>query len=586
MSWKTWLGAGAAIALAACSTGTPPTPDPQPAWPEMQGPATDEAAFRDGQVYPGGNTYRLLAIEELPIVGVTVDSQVSSQPKEEMVDGNLATAWSNGGYRNATAWAAAQLAAATTLGSIGLKTGPSAPGTRYDVQVSDDGASWRTVLSSQTNTSWSLETKALPAGTTGRFVRIFWRNSATSPQPHFSIFELVVHGEAGPAPTPTATPSTAPTTTPTAPPPTGGTGSRLAIASATASSTYTGLSPASAIDGNASTQWANGGYKEAEADLVLAFAATQTFGQVRIKTGALPAGVTYKIDVSGDGSTWQPASGRLTNTTWNLEAKEVSGTGRYLRVRFFNSETAPIARFAVFETEAYGTGGGGGGTTPTPTPQPTATPTPGTGASAYYPDLQAVPPSELYVQQLTNGQLLRFDTRLANVGAGHFQIRAATSGDVTDAYQDILNGSNQIVQRKLIGQFVYHAEHGHTHLDNVNRYELRTGSPTGTLLRVSKKVSFCIEDSLRFNSGGPTSQYPECLPTVMGITRTWADLYTASLPGQEFNVTGLPAGEYYVVILIDPGRSYLEQSRSNNRAWVKIFLDPRAGTVNRTGTGT
>ena len=102
----------------------------------------------------------------------------------------------------------------------------------------------------------------------------------------------------------------------------------------------------------------------------------------------------------------------------------------------------------------------------------------------------------------------------------------------------------------------------------------------------SQKVSFCIEDSLRFVSGGPAARYPDCSPQLMGITRTWADLYSAGLPGQEFDVTGLPAGEYYIVILIDPTASYLEQSRSNNRAWSKIFLDPHAGTVTRTGTGS
>lgn len=349
MRTRLWLSLALAAAVAAC--GTPPAP-PQ-GTPAAEAPA---ALPPDGQVYPRGNPYRVLAAEELPVVAVTVDSQLSTLPKERLVDGNLSTQWTNGGYRNPTSWAAVELAAAAAVGSIQIKTGPSPAGTRYDVQTSLDGVSWTTRLADQTNTGWNLETKTLGAAVSARFVRIFWRNSATSPQPHFSIYELVVNGEAGPTPTPTPTPSASPTPTPTPTPsatPTGA-ASRVSPAAVTASSTYANLSPQRAIDGNLSTQWASGGYRESEAWLAARFGGAIAFESIRIKTGALPSGVGYRLETSDDGQTWRSASGTLTNTTWNLESKPVSGEGRYLRVRFFNAASAPLARFSIFELEVYG----------------------------------------------------------------------------------------------------------------------------------------------------------------------------------------------------------------------------------------
>lgn len=78
-----------------------------------------------------------------------------------------------------------------------------------------------------------------------------------------------------------------------------------------------------------------------------------------LKTGALPSGVRFVIETSDDNAHWRAASGELTIATWNMESKPVSGAGRYLRVRFLNSASAPVARFQLFELEAYGAGGGG-----------------------------------------------------------------------------------------------------------------------------------------------------------------------------------------------------------------------------------
>lgn len=572
MKSKPLVAAAMAAALAACGL-----PAQAPA------PETDAGGVpADAQGYPAdGNTFRLLAVEELPIVGAKADGEMAGNGAARAIDGDQATAWINGGYRNATSWAAVQLAGSATLASVSLKTGASPAGTGYDVQVSADGVTWKTVLANQTNSTWNLETKRLPAGTTGKHVRIFWRNSSTSPQAHFAIYEVLVNGEAGPTPvnTPTPAPTTAPSTAPTAVPSSGGTLSKVAAVSASASSTYSGLPASRVIDGDQTTQWASAGYKAAEESLAFDFGVVRTFGQVRLKTGALPEGITFKFDVSRDGVSWEPASGRLTNRTWGLEAQDIYGAGRYLRVRFFNSSTDPIARFSVYELEAYAASGTAPAPTASPTMAPSATPSGGTGVEAWYPDWIAVATHSHFLSEESGRLKLRFSTALANIGAGHIQV--IPNGPNGRAVQEILDGSNRVIFRKETTRPVYFDAHGHTHVENIARYDFRQGSLTGPVLKTSVKTSFCVEDSYKYRSTSETARYPDCTPSIMGVTRNYADLYSANLPGQDFDITGLPAGEYYVVVLIDPGQAFLDASRSNNVAWTKFYLDPSRKTVTK-----
>ncbi|MNL84908.1 hypothetical protein D3C87_2130290 [compost metagenome] len=69
----------------------------------------------------------------------------------------------------------------------------------------------------------------------------------------------------------------------------------------------------------------------------------------------------------------------------------------------------------------------------------------------------------------------------------------------------------------------------------------------------------------------------------MGVTPGYADLYSSNLPGQEFDVGGLPSGEYYMVVTVDPFEKFLDYRRTNNMAWTRIQLDAAAGTVSIVG---
>lgn len=379
MRYKPLSGLVIALALASCATPMLSTA------PSRPGDASAPSDLpHDGQLYANGNSYRVMAVDELPIVGVSVDSQAGTMTAQALADGDLSTAWANGGYRNPTAWASVALAQTASLASVGIKMGPSPAGTSYDLQVSDDGAQWTTVASGLTNTTWGLETKPLPAGTSGKFVRVFWHNNASAPVPHFAIYELEVNGAPTAASSPP--PSPAPSAVPTAPPSPTPLPSASAPASAgsstpiavSADSSYASLDPSLAVDGNLSTQWSSGGYQAAEAWLQLDFGAVRPFSQLALKTGALPSGVSYQLELSADGQQWTPVGDRQTNTTWQLETKPFVGQGRYVRVHFYNNPSQPIARFSVFELQVDGQANSAGTPTPTSTPStpPSSTPTP------------------------------------------------------------------------------------------------------------------------------------------------------------------------------------------------------------------
>jgi hypothetical protein len=388
----------------------------------------------------GGAVYQLFAAGDLTVTDSTVDSALAGQPKERMLDGNAATAWSSAGYKAASAWVMLSLAKSAPLGSLRIKTGALAPGTTYDIQVSEDGATWKTALANQTNTTWTMEVKAFPAGTTGRHVRLMFRNTAMA---RLSVYEC-------------------------------------------------GLSAAAATPA-----W------------------HPNFGD-DVEPNPTPV---------QDGGESQP----MPDTGW---------------------------------------GGGTGGAS-------------GVGMS-HYPDLVAIAPSSFYVDTREAGKrIFRFPTAIGNGGPGHLQIRGRIEGDLTRGTQEILDDAGRVIETKDVGTFELHPDHGHFHVSHVARYELRRDTYDGEFVQAGKKISFCMEDSIRIREGSDEARIPECNQTMQGITRGFADVYSANLPDQTFDFTELPSGRYVVVIRLDPGQKFLETNRNNNLAWVRFRYDAAAGKVYR-----
>lgn len=137
------------------------------------------------------------------------------------------------------------------------------------------------------------------------------------------------------------------------PAPAEGLGTRWTPTGATASSSVSHHLPAVAIDGNLDTFW-DSGEPSATSTITLAFAERHRFRWLRLKTGPTAEGASMKVMVSDDGTTWNPASGRILNSTWDPEVHDVVGDGKYLQIKFFSPMDGPKQHFQVHELEAYG----------------------------------------------------------------------------------------------------------------------------------------------------------------------------------------------------------------------------------------
>lgn len=217
---------------------------------------------------------------------------------------------------------------------------------------------------------------------------------------------------------------------------------------------------------------------------------------------------------------------------------------------------------------------------PSPAPRPLPPDLPNEPHAKFYPDLQAIAPSGCYVDNRGDGHArLRFSTSIGNAGPGHLQIRGRIVGSLTQGTQEVVDEAGRVLTTRDVGSFELHPDHGHFHVTGVARYELRKGGHDGPLVRNGKKISFCMEDSVKIQRGLEGSRTPRCTRDMQGITRGFADVYSANLPDQTFEVSGLASGEYTIVIRLDPGRKFLEASRLNNLAWLRVKYDARTSTV-------
>jgi len=183
---------------------------------------------------------------------------------------------------------------------------------------------------------------------------------------------------------------------------------------------------------------------------------------------------------------------------------------------------------------------------------------------------------------VVEGNLLRFTTALANKGAGNLELRGGatnSSAGTQQVWQRIYNddGSYNDV---LAGQFVYHPGHGHIHFDGYAAYHLRqklVGGGVGDIVATGGKVSFCLIDIAKYNTSAGNSTYHSC-GQIQGVTAGWSDVYNRSLPDQWINITGVPAGEYWLQVVIDPDNQLVESDETNNTTNIPVVIGGTAGS--------
>jgi hypothetical protein len=169
----------------------------------------------------------------------------------------------------------------------------------------------------------------------------------------------------------------------------------------------------------------------------------------------------------------------------------------------------------------------------------------------------------------------------------HFSVQTPNIGNA-----DLILGAPELINPT----FVFSACHGHFHFEGYALYRLLDGS--GNEVATGRKQAFCLLDSDIFDTEDPTvstsSQY-DC--EFQGIQRGWSDVYHSRLGCQFIDITGTPAGDYQLEIVINGDQTLEELSYQNNTTMIPVSvgsselarpteacpsgIDVRAATPNR-----
>jgi hypothetical protein len=175
-----------ATATATATLSTPPTPTPRP-----RSTATATAtAPRATPTAPSGG----LLSQGRPVTASSTEN--ASFPAANAVDGNTGTRWASA--FSDPQWISVDLGATASITRVHLNW-EAAYGSAYQIQVSNDNASWTTVAS-VTGGNGAIDEHTLAAS--GRYVRMNGTTRATAWG--YSLWEFQVYGTIG-GPTPTAT---------------------------------------------------------------------------------------------------------------------------------------------------------------------------------------------------------------------------------------------------------------------------------------------------------------------------------------------------------------------------------------------
>src|SRR5262245_15586908 len=195
------------------------------------------------------------------------------------------------------------------------------------------------------------------------------------------------------------------------------------------------------------------------------------------------------------------------------------------------------------------------------------------------PNLQAFPAGNLaIVQDMSGATQLLFSATTWNNGDGPLVLVAGETDPATEkqkVYQRVFLSDGTFYDR-VAGDFVWHPSHNHFHFEEYAVYTLQPFNAPGASARTSSKTSFCIMDTTQVDTrlpGAPTKPvYVACGDVGQGMSVGWGDTYGNQLAGQSINLTGLPDGDYKLIIEADPKKRLLEINDSDNTSCVLLSI--------------
>jgi Lysyl oxidase len=195
------------------------------------------------------------------------------------------------------------------------------------------------------------------------------------------------------------------------------------------------------------------------------------------------------------------------------------------------------------------------------------------------PNLQPFPAGNLaIVQDLSGARQLVFSATTWNNGDGPLVLVAGETDSATlrqKVDQRVFLSDGTFYDRN-VGIFVWHPLHNHFHFEDYALYTLQPFDASGGSERTSAKTSFCIMDTTQVDTrlpGAPNKPvYVTCGNAMQGMSVGWGDTYGSQLAGQSIDLTGLPDGDYKLIIEADPKKQLLEINNSDNTSCVLLRI--------------
>ena len=220
-------------------------------------------------------------------------------------------------------------------------------------------------------------------------------------------------------------------------------------------------------------------------------------------------------------------------------------------------------------------------------------------AGSVLPDLVMLAPKDFSVEKRPKGKRwLRFDTVIANIGPGRFEVYGYQHADDP-------SGTLRVVQRIESGAGSW-AEHdspaamtfagdGHNHWHVIGLQSWILTNDRNERLGSGAKTGFCFWDNFRYGSSAGAYYLPSTTSACarradsivpMGLSVGWGDEYPSTITFQYIDISGLPFGEYTVQVQADAGGAFVEADETtNNLAWSRIRIARRGVTVIDSGLG-
>ncbi len=206
------------------------------------------------------------------------------------------------------------------------------------------------------------------------------------------------------------------------------------------------------------------------------------------------------------------------------------------------------------------------------------------------PDLKALPSFAISVDHRGDKDFLAFASTVWVGGNAKMDIEGfrVKNQDVMNAYQYFYDG-DEVVGRAPVGEldFDVRRNHHHWHLQQFAKYSLLKADQQ---VRLSKKQSFCLAPTDPVNlalDGAAWRQSAMDLGSACGgeeavwIRETlplgWGDTYYQSRGGQDFNITDVENGRYFVAVEANPTKELYETDKTNNVALREVILKGKPG---------